>query len=163
MTTTTTATRDLFDIVGAFGDETDAMAERFAAVVAGVALEAAPAVTETPAEPVPAAEVRCLGGCGRVLRSAASIARGYGRRCWERAHRRAETLAGSFSDDQVEAAVEAIEDGAVIPAAEAHVWLVVSSRGDEVYRVENAAVCDCEAGQAGRQCWHLGAVALVAT
>jgi hypothetical protein len=108
------------------------------------------------------AEVRCLGGCGRVLRSPASIARKYGRRCWERAHRRAETLASSFTDEQVERAVEAVEDGAVVPGETPAVWYVVSSRGDAFYTVENAAICDCEAGQAGRMCWHLGAVALVA-
>jgi uncharacterized Zn finger protein len=49
-----------------------------------------------------------------------------------------------------------------VPAAEPFVWLVVSSRGDDVYEVANGARCTCPAGEAGRACWHLAAVGLVA-
>ncbi|ADP78361.1 DUF6011 domain-containing protein [Pseudofrankia inefficax] len=138
------APADPFAALDSFGADTDEMAARFAAVVADFT-------------PAPAAT--CLG-CGRRITAAASVARGYGEGCWRRARRRAALLAGSFSDRQVEQAVEAVEDGAIVPAETPRAWLVVSSKGDEVYQTDGAA-CDCPAGQSGRICWHLASVALV--
>lgn len=144
--TAATATRDIFDLAGAtFGTETDEMAERFAAV----------------ATPVPVIEVRCLG-CGRVLHSAESRARGRGRACYRRAMDAAATLGPEFSDRQVEAAIEAIEDGAVVPSGIAGVWLVVGSRGDKVYAT-TVSTCECEHfAKRGRACHHMASVSLVA-
>ncbi|ADP84395.1 DUF6011 domain-containing protein [Pseudofrankia inefficax] len=144
MTDLLTPTRDPFAGLDPFGADTDEMAARFAAVVADF----------TPA-PAPT----CLG-CGRALRSARSIAAGMGPTCLRNARRRAALLAGSFTDRQIEAAVEAVEDGAVIPAETPRVWLIVGSKGDEIYTTDGA-VCDCLAGQNGRACWHLAATALV--
>jgi len=130
-----------------FSDESDALAARFAAVVA-------PAPATPPA--------RCLG-CGRALRSAKSLAAGMGPTCLRNARRRASLLDGSFSDRQVEAAVEAVEDGAVVPAAVAGVFYVVGSKGDKVYETTAAGTCTCRAFvDGGRLCWHAAAVALVA-
>jgi len=118
----------------------------------------------TGADPAATVEpvVYCLGGCGRKLTSAESVARGYGRRCWRRAHERAATLGPEYSDRQVEAAVEAIEDGAVVPAAVPGVWYVVGSKGDAIYET-TAATCTCKHfTERGKACSHMAAVALVA-
>ena len=141
--TAATTTRDPFAALDQFGAETDEMVQRFAAVA------------------TPAPVVRCLGGCGRRLTSATSIRRGYGRQCWKRAHERAATLGPEYSDTQVESALEALEDGAVVPAAVPGVWYVVGSRGDAIYET-TLATCTCERfGKRGKACSHMAAVSLV--
>lgn len=113
--------------------------------------------------PAPVVEpvIRCLG-CGRELKSETSRRVGLGRTCLRNARRRATLLDGSFTDAQIEAAVEAIEDGAVVPAAVPGIWYVVGSKGDEIYET-TAATCTCKAfTEAGRLCWHRASVALIA-
>lgn len=124
-------------------DESDELAARFAAVVASTIVEAAPVAEQV-------APARCRD-CGRPIRAAASVARGLGEGCLRKARRRAVELGDAYSDDQVEAAVEAVEDGAVVPDADAGVWLVVASKGEVVYTTDGA-VFDCPAGKAGRAC-----------
>ncbi|HTR94665.1 MAG TPA: DUF6011 domain-containing protein [Trebonia sp.] len=57
----------------------------------------------------------CLG-CGRTLRSAAAVARGYGSGCWAKV-RKAERAAdlSAWAPRQIEQAAELIEDGGVVP------------------------------------------------
>jgi hypothetical protein len=162
--TITTTRRDIFDARG--------IATRLEATLAAYDAEfdAEDAAEDAAAEQAPAIEdavadkqagpARCLG-CRRPIRSARALARSYGEGCWRKARRRASELGAAYSDEQIEKAVEAVEDGAVIPGESAAVWLVVSSRGDEVYEVAGGAVCTCPAGEAGRGCWHLAAVEMI--
>jgi hypothetical protein len=105
----------------------------------------------------------CLApGCGRRLICAASRARGYGWGCWRRirAAGRAQALAAklaAFTARQIEAAREAIEDAAVIPAAVIGWFHVVSSDGSEIYEA-TSETCPCAAG---KECWHRAAVLMV--
>jgi hypothetical protein len=107
---------------------------------------------------------KCLGGCGRTLRSAEAVARGYGSRCWSKI-RKAERTAdlSAWTASQVEEARQAIEDGAVVPSTREGVFHVVSSDGSEVYRTHRNG-CTCTNGRKTSQprpCWHRCAVALV--
>jgi hypothetical protein len=102
----------------------------------------------------------CLG-CGRTLRSADSIRRGRGRRCWAKI-RHAERTAqlAPWKPEQIAKAAEAIEDGAVI-RLRGRVFLVVSTDGTETYRTAATGQCNCPAGLKGRRCFHTAA-ALIA-
>jgi hypothetical protein len=106
----------------------------------------------------------CLApGCGRRLYCTTSRARGYGWGCWRRirAAAKAQALAAklaAFTARQIEAAREAIEDGAVIPAAIIGWFHVVSSDGSEVYE-GTASNCPCPAGA---ECWHRAAMIMAA-
>lgn len=101
----------------------------------------------------------CLApGCGRRLYCATSRARGYGWGCWRRirAAAKASALAAklaAFTARQIDAALEAIEDCAVIPAAVIGWFHVVSSDGSEIYE-GTAETCPCAAPAA---CWHRAA------
>jgi hypothetical protein len=92
----------------------------------------------------------CLApGCGRRLICKASRARGYGWGCWRRirAAARVKALAAklaAFTARQIESAIEAIEDCAVIPAAAIGWFHIVSTDGSEVYEA-TAANCPCAA------------------
>jgi hypothetical protein len=88
---------------------------------------------------------RCLR-CHRVLRSAKSIAAGYGAGC--RARIRAAAMAEAvkgFAAAQVEKARELIEDGAIVPTNRKGVFRVVSSDGERSY-LATADVCNCPSG-----------------
>jgi hypothetical protein len=106
----------------------------------------------------------CLApGCGRRLYCKTSRARGYGWGCWRRirAAARVEALAAklaAFTARQIEAAREAIEDAAVIPAAVIGWFHVVSTDGSEVYE-GTAETCPCPAPA---ECWHRAARILAA-
>jgi len=108
---------------------------------------------------------RCLRpGCGRKLTSPASIARGYGRRCAAKI-RHAAKLADltAWTESQIEDARQVIEDGAIVPAARADVFWVVSSDGSEVHLTHRDG-CNCAAGLKTRQprpCFHRAAVVIV--
>lgn len=102
----------------------------------------------------------CLG-CGRTLRSAAAVARGYGSGCWAKV-RKAERAAdlSAWAPRQIEQAAELIEDGGVVPTAKPGVFRTVSSDGTAVY-LTSAHWCGCPAGLAGRLCYHRAATTVV--
>lgn len=99
---------------------------------------------------------RCLRpGCGRVLRSAKSIALGYGPVCAAKIRKAAIAEARKdFTDEQQAKAVELIKDGGIVPTPRTGVFQAVSSKGDETYLV-HAAACNCPGGlRAKRPCYH---------
>ncbi|MCK9929344.1 DUF6011 domain-containing protein [Frankia sp. Mgl5] len=94
------------------------------------------------------------GRCGRALRTAESVARGFGPTCARKA-----AIEATHSATQVADAVELVELGGVIPLRGRRVWLTVGHRG-EVYRTAVTGQCNCPAGLVGRRCYHAAAVAL---
>ena len=109
----------------------------------------------------PTTTSHCLR-CGRSLRSAKSIATGYGPTCARKIATAAKVVdLGAYKADQVTKATELIATGALVPTG-AHTFLTVASDG--VTRYETDAyhqTCSCKAGQFGRRCYHLAA-ALIA-
>jgi hypothetical protein len=107
---------------------------------------------------------KCLGGCGRTLRSAEAVTRGYGSRCWAKVRKAARTTdLSAWTETQVEEAEQAIADGAVVPSTRGGVFYVVSSDGTEVYRTARHG-CTCRNGlltRPSRPCWHRCAVVIV--
>lgn len=98
--------------------------------------------------------------CHAILRSAKSITRGIGARCL-RLERQEQALASdAYKPEQIAAAIEAIEDGAVIPLR-GRIFLVVSTNGQDIHRT-TATACSCPAGIKGRRCFHRAAVILAA-
>jgi hypothetical protein len=113
----------------------------------------------------PTTETRkCLGGCGRTLHSPATVARGYGSRCWAKIRKAAKQAdLSAWTPAQIEDARQAIEDAAVIPSNREGVFHVVSSDGSEVHLVHRDG-CNCTAGlktHQPRPCWHRCAIAIV--
>jgi hypothetical protein len=103
---------------------------------------------------------RCLR-CGRALRAAASVARGYGRTCQARVRTAAATVdLTAYKPFQVAKATEVIEQGAIIPTSRRTVYRAVSSDGSTVYLTTTDA-CTCPAGQKGRACYHRAAVIIL--
>jgi hypothetical protein len=95
--------------------------------------------------------------CHRVLKSAASIARGTGRTCERKVRATLAYIGASFSPRQIEAATELIADGGLVVGPN-YSCLAVSSDGLSTYVVDvAAATCTCQAGQHGRPCYHLAA------
>jgi hypothetical protein len=116
------------------------------------------AASDTPAE-----TRNCLR-CGRKLRSAEALARGYGDGCWRKV-RTAERTAdlSAWTPSQIAEAEQAIEDGAVVPSTREGVFHVVSSDGSRVHLVTRDH-CSCTAGMKtlpGRPCYHRLAVLLI--
>lgn len=107
---------------------------------------------------------KCLGGCGRTLRSAEAVSRGYGSGCWRKIRRAARAAdLSAWTGSQAADARQALEDGAVVPSTREGVYHVVSSDGSEVYRT-HANGCSCTNGlqtRPSRPCWHRAAVAIV--
>jgi Family of unknown function (DUF6011) len=106
---------------------------------------------------------KCLG-CGRTLRSAAAIARGYGSGCWAKV-RKAEATAdlSAWTPAQVESARELIEDGGVVPSTREGVFHTVSTDGTEVH-VTHRDGCTCTNGlltRPSRPCLHRCAVVII--
>jgi hypothetical protein len=103
---------------------------------------------------------RCLR-CGRKIRSAGAVARGYGRGCWAKVRTAESTVdLSAWSPRQAEDARELIEDGGVIPTAKPGVFRTVSTDGTAAY-LTSARFCGCPAGLAGRRCYHGAAVRVV--
>ena len=103
---------------------------------------------------------KCLR-CGHKLRSASSIAAGYGPVCRARILLAAinEAVKG-FAAAQVDKARELIADGGLIPTGRPGVFRAVSSKGDTAYLV-HSAVCNCPAGLHGRACYHRAAASIL--
>lgn len=108
-------------------------------------------------------EHRCLG-CRRPIRSAESIATGYGAGCRAKFRKAARTAdLSAWTESQIADARQAIEDGAVVPSTREGVFHVVSSDGTEVHRTAERG-CNCTNGlqtRPPRPCWHRCAVAIV--
>lgn len=107
--------------------------------------------------------------CGRRIWAKASVARGYGGRCWWRVRAAARALEASRLPVAVKAA-EVLTDGAAYPSRThpGTVWLVAGSAGYNAYRTARES-CSCEAGRrypvplGGRgTCAHRVAVAVLA-
>jgi hypothetical protein len=102
--------------------------------------------------------------CGRKLRSAEALARGYGEGCWRKVRKAAVQVdLSAWTASQVEDARQAIEDGAVVPSNREGVFHVVGGDGTEVH-LSHRDGCNCQNGLKTRQprpCWHRCAVAIV--
>ncbi|MEU4804329.1 DUF6011 domain-containing protein [Actinosynnema sp. NPDC023587] len=111
----------------------------------------------------PATTTRCTR-CGRVLRAARSIAKGYGRGCETkiRAAIKAEATAG-FKDAAIEKAEQVIADGGIVAIRTRHtpVFRVAASKGDGFYLAAPQA-CNCPAGlRSIHPCYHRIAAAIL--
>lgn len=105
---------------------------------------------------------KCLK-CHRVLRSAKSIARGYGPTCAKYIKENAAVAASDYKPEQVEKALELIELGAIATTVKALLFEVVSTSGTEHYYVDAVSrVCTCKAGARGVRCYHLAAAQIIA-
>jgi len=109
-----------------------------------------------------ATTAKCLR-CGRTLRAASSVARGYGRGC--RAIIRAAAIAAAvkgFAQRQVDAALELISDGGLVATSRPGVFRAVSSKGDGSY-LTHPATCSCAAAKRGKAtpCYHSLAAKIV--
>lgn len=108
------------------------------------------------------AKTATCSSCGRVLRNAESVARGIGPKCLRAARQRAAQLDATYTDAQIESAIEAIEDGAVVPSCRPLLYFVVSTDGSENHLVNLIEdTCNCPAGRADRACYHLAAAQAV--
>lgn len=111
--------------------------------------------------PKPAAPpVKCRR-CGRILRSATSIARGMGEACAAKTAAAARTAATTVNPDQLAKATELVAEGAIVPVHRGTVYRAVSSDGRRTYTVTPWA-CDCPAGVHDRLCYHRVAARLLA-
>ncbi|HJT02044.1 MAG TPA: DUF6011 domain-containing protein [Pseudonocardiaceae bacterium] len=100
--------------------------------------------------------------CGRKLTSQRSVARGYGRTCAAKVAR-IEAVIATYQPMQIDKALEAIEQTAIVPASDPARFVAVSSDGERNYIVDSALrMCSCPAGQHGRMCYHLAAADLLA-
>lgn len=101
---------------------------------------------------------KCI--CGRTLRAAKSVARGYGPRCFAKIQQAAKVA--PFKPAQVAKAEELIADGGIIAIRGRRVFRVVSTKGDATYLAAPQA-CNCAAGlKAKTVCYHRVAAAIVA-
>ena len=89
--------------------------------------------------------------CHRLLRSAKSIAAGYGVKCAAKVRNAAGDLA-DYKPHQINSARELIEDGAIIPLRSV-IFIAVSTDGTETYRSAPTG-CTCPAGLKGSRCYH---------
>lgn len=101
--------------------------------------------------------------CGRVLRTARSIAAGYGPTCARKIRIATErvTAAATFKSYQLDRATELIELGGVLQIRFGE-YAAVSSKGDATYAA-NALIrtCTCPAGERGVACYHLAAALIL--
>ena len=118
--------------------------------------------TTATTETTPVKTVLCGGGCGRKLTNPDSIARGFGPVCWKRVRAQVVALPAIYTDAQVEAAAEAIEDGAVVPSCRPLLFFVVSTNGRDTHLVNLIEdTCTCDAGRNDRACYHLAAAQVI--
>ena len=106
---------------------------------------------------------RCRG-CRHLIRSAESLATGYGKGCRAKMRRTARSAdLSAWTSAQIEDAQQAIEDGAAVPSSREGMFHVVSSDGSEIYRT-HANGCTCANGlltRPARPCWHRAAVVII--
>ncbi len=100
--------------------------------------------------------------CRHVLRTAKSIALGYGPTCMKRIKENAAIAATDFKPAQVEKAMELIELGAIIATVHALLFKVVPASGAGRYIVNTSTrACTCKAGARGVRCYHLAAAQIL--
>lgn len=99
--------------------------------------------------------------CGRTLKTARSIATGYGPTCARKIRTAArDRVATQYKPHQVAKAEELIEMGGLVPTRRPHVFDVVGSKGN-VYKVSPTG-CTCPAGLRGiHACYHRVAAEMV--
>jgi hypothetical protein len=112
-------------------------------------------------ESQPATRSHCAR-CGRRLKSARSIARGYGTTCAARISAATRVIdVTAWQPTQVDSARELIEDAAIVAVnTRRSIFRSVASRGDAQY-LTTPAGCNCPAGLRGRQCYHRAAVSIL--
>lgn len=94
----------------------------------------------------------------RSLREAAQNG-GYGRGCAKVVE--ASIRAAALSERVADEAIELVEDGGAVQVTPA-VWLTVSTDGQRYYETSAlCGTCSCKAGEFGRLCCHLVAVAAI--
>lgn len=110
-----------------------------------------------------ATTTKCIT-CNRPLRSARSIAAGYGPTCIRKvkAAQAQIAAAGTITPAQADKAAELVELNAITPNGPGS-FLVASSKGDTHYETNVNGTCSCPAGTAKtpRRCYHVAAVAAV--
>lgn len=88
--------------------------------------------------------------CGRQLHSEQSIKRGMGKHCAAKV--KAATHTVTAKQDQINKAIELIEDNAIVQIR-ATVFRTVSTDGQDTY-LSHPSNCTCPAGRNGRICYH---------
>jgi hypothetical protein len=139
------------------------MAAAYRAEKAAAELAAQVELAEVDADAAPetAEPTACLR-CHRTLRSAHSIARGYGRTCRAKvtAAAKAKAAASAFKPATVAKAMELIEIGGLV-AIRPKVFRVVRSDGTGTYLTAPEA-CTCKAGLRGLHvCYHRAAATIL--
>lgn len=105
-------------------------------------------------------QTRCRH-CHRPLRSARSIALGYGPTCHRKIRHATTAAATTTKPDAINKAVELIEQGGILPLRGRRIFTVVSSDGERTYKTA-AQGCTCPAGVRGRHvCYHRVAAAIL--
>ncbi|SEO84044.1 DUF6011 domain-containing protein [Actinacidiphila rubida] len=98
-------------------------------------------------------QTRCRH-CHRILRSARSIALGYGPKCHGKIRKATAAQTGAHKPAAIEKARELIELGAITPLRGRRIFTVISSDGTSSYKTA-AQGCTCPAGLKGRHvCYH---------
>jgi hypothetical protein len=102
--------------------------------------------------------------CGRPLRSAHSLALGYGPTCARRITAAAALVdLDAYQTDQVTRALELIAEHAIVGTRARHRFVAVSSHGDANYDVDaDNDTCTCPAGERAVRCYHLAAASILA-
>lgn len=117
--------------------------------------------TDAPFAPtVEAPAVVTCKSCGRKITAAKSIAQGRGKACQAKHDARVAEAAKTEPADRLTKAIELIEDGGM--ARVGHLFLAMSSRGDQCYEVSETGECSCPAAQHGRTCYHALAARIAA-
>jgi hypothetical protein len=93
--------------------------------------------------------------CRRVLRSAKSVAAGYGPTCQRKVREAAKAeVVATYKPHLVAKAEELIEQGGLIPLRGGHIFQVVASNGTDTYKAARQG-CTCAAGLKGKHvCYH---------
>jgi hypothetical protein len=101
-----------------------------------------------------AKQANCLR-CGRVLRSAKSIAAGYGPTCTAHIRKATKTEAvTAHKPAAIAKATELIEQGGILPLRGRRIFTVISSDGTGTYKTAPTG-CTCPAGIKGKfTCYH---------
>lgn len=98
-------------------------------------------------------QANCLR-CGRTLRSAKSVALGYGPTCGRKIRTAANAPAvTAHKPAAIEKARELIEQGGILPLRGRRVFTVISSDGTHAYKTAPTG-CTCPAGIKGSRCYH---------
>lgn len=107
------------------------------------------------------------GKCHRVLRTAKSVALGYGPTCYRKVRQaaKARAITAAYKPHQIDKALDLLALGALVPLRDNRVFLVPSTEKDgtaRLYRTHKDA-CTCPAGVKGvHPCKHRIAAHMVA-